>query len=364
MCPWSAVPPGLDHVEPVEPVKVVQGSLVTLTCEARGFPLPTLTWMKDGQQLSLHRNLLLDGQETQLQLPDVTRSDEGLYRQPQPTVTWTKGGAMLGTRGGSYRVLPTGKKTGLSNSSAGKGQHEISALGDAGIFTCVATNPAGSVRRDIRLSINSRPVFKELPAGRNGVHAAVHVAKVFKNESDCVTIQHQQMEAAPAAVQAPTQGNVRLVCVQVALTDRIIFHLVFTFHSKDFDESYVQTGQGQLYSWSSQTHQRGGSPMGLRCNHTIIYEGQEERQGPVLQLLKVSGINSVYNIFTLSLDFQITTSLLVPDIDECSQGSHMCHYNQQCVNTVGTYRCQARCGPGYKPSITGTSCEGFITVNL
>uniref|UniRef100_A0A3B3VLR1 Hemicentin 2 n=1 Tax=Poecilia latipinna TaxID=48699 RepID=A0A3B3VLR1_9TELE len=179
---------------------------------------------------------------------------------------------------------------------------------------------------------------------------------------------------------------------------------------QDFDESYVQTGQGQLYSWSSQTHQRAGSPMALRCNHTIVYEGQDERQGPVLQLLKVSGINSVYSMFTLTLDFHITTSLLVPTcpkgfsldtasycaedecalqspcshscnnilggftcacpsgftisaetntchIDECSQGSHMCHYNQQCVNTVGTYRCQAKCGPGFKPSATGTSCE-------
>ncbi|XP_033947808.1 hemicentin-1 [Pseudochaenichthys georgianus] len=186
---------------------------------------------------------------------------------------------------------------------------------------------------------------------------------------------------------------------------------------QEFDESYLQTGQGQLYSWSSQTHQRAGKPMVLRCNHTIIYEGQEERQGPLLQLLKVSGTNSVYNMFTLSLDFHITASLLTPegfedtcpkgftldtasycadedecdlqspcshscsnimggfscscpsgftistetntceDIDECSQGSHMCHYNQQCVNTVGTYRCQAKCGPGFKPSITGTSCE-------
>ncbi|XP_072244443.1 hemicentin-1 [Leuresthes tenuis] len=186
---------------------------------------------------------------------------------------------------------------------------------------------------------------------------------------------------------------------------------------QEFDESYVQTGQGQLYSWSSQNHQRGGSPMVLRCNHTIIYEGQEERQGPVLQLLKLSKMNSVYNMFTLTLDFHITARLVIPDgyedtcpkgfildttsycadedecalespcshscnnimggfscacpsgftistetntcqdIDECSQGSHMCHYNQQCVNTVGTYRCQAKCGPGFKPSITGTSCE-------
>uniref|UniRef100_A0A3P8SNR4 Uncharacterized protein n=1 Tax=Amphiprion percula TaxID=161767 RepID=A0A3P8SNR4_AMPPE len=184
---------------------------------------------------------------------------------------------------------------------------------------------------------------------------------------------------------------------------------------QEFDESYLQTGQGQLYSWSSQTHQRGGNPLVLRCNHTIIYEGQEERQGPLLQLLKVSGMNSIYNMFTLTLDFHITANLIIPgvdtcpkgfsldtvsycadedecalqtpcshscnnimggftcscpsgftistetntcqDIDECSQASHMCHYNQQCVNTVGTYRCQAKCGPGFKPSITGTSCE-------
>lgn len=54
--------------------------------------------------------------------------------------------------------------------------------------------------------------------------------------------------------------------------------------------------------------------MVLRCNHTIIYEGQEQREGPLLQLLKVSGINSVYNTFTLSLDFHITASLLTPGL--------------------------------------------------
>ncbi|XP_055017752.1 hemicentin-1 [Boleophthalmus pectinirostris] len=186
---------------------------------------------------------------------------------------------------------------------------------------------------------------------------------------------------------------------------------------QEFDESYVQTGQGQLYSWSSQNHQRGGNPLVLRCNHTIIYEGPEERQGPLLQLLKVSGLNSVYNMFTLTLDFHMNANLIIPegngetcpkgftidqasfcadedecalqspcshscnnimggftcacpsgftistesntcqDIDECAQGSHMCHFNQQCVNTVGTYRCQAKCGPGFKPSLTGASCE-------
>uniref|UniRef100_H3BWK5 Hemicentin 2 n=1 Tax=Tetraodon nigroviridis TaxID=99883 RepID=H3BWK5_TETNG len=185
-----------------------------------------------------------------------------------------------------------------------------------------------------------------------------------------------------------------------------------------FNESYMQTGQGQFYSWSSQTHRRGGAPMVLRCNHTIIYEGQEERQGPLLQLLRLSEIDSVYNMLTLSLEFHITASLHVADgyedscpegftldqtycaeldedecalrspcshscnnimggfscscpsgftistvsntcqdVDECSQGLHMCHYKQQCVNTAGAYRCQAKCGAGFKPSVTGTGCE-------
>lgn len=90
---------------------------------------------------------------------------------------------------------------------------------------------------------------------------------------------------------------------------------------QEFDESYVQTGQGQLYSWSSQTHRRGGTPMVLRCNHTIIYEGQEERQGPVLQLLRVSGVDSVYNVLALSLDFHITASLLIPGVKKKRKGT-------------------------------------------
>lgn len=75
----SSAPPAVERTEPTEQVAVVQGSSVTLTCEARGVPPPTLSWLKDGQPLSLHRNLLLDGQETRFLLSDVGPSDGGLY---------------------------------------------------------------------------------------------------------------------------------------------------------------------------------------------------------------------------------------------------------------------------------------------
>ncbi|XP_073692711.1 hemicentin-1 [Garra rufa] len=193
--------------------------------------------------------------------------------------------------------------------------------------------------------------------------------------------------------------------------------LTSNLNLQEFDESYVQTGSGQLYSWSSQNHMWDGAPLTLRCNHSVVFEGPEIRQGPLLQLLRLTGISSTYSFFTLSLEFKMTASLLIPegdgetcpkgflldtasycadedecavdspcshscnnimggfscacpsgftistesntcqDIDECTQGSHLCHPNQQCVNTVGTYRCQAKCGLGFKPSLVGTSCE-------
>ncbi|XP_066569261.1 hemicentin-1 isoform X1 [Amia ocellicauda] len=146
---------------------------------------------------------------------------------------------------------------------------------------------------------------------------------------------------------------------------------------QEFQESYVQTGPGQLYAWSSQNPLVDGATLSLRCNHSLVFEGTGGRQGPLLQLLRVSSITGSYSHYNQGLDFQLTASLLQPggsgdscpegfvldsasycaDVDECAQGTHMCHYNQQCVNTAGSYRCLAQCGPGFKPSQVGTSCE-------
>lgn len=89
---------------------------------------------------------------------------------------------------------------------------------------------------------------------------------------------------------------------------------------QEFDESYVQTGPGQLYAWSSQSLAGGEGgpqlgdegPLTLRCNHTLAFEAPQDRQGPLLQLLKLTGISGLYSTFTLSLHFQITATLLLP----------------------------------------------------
>ena len=47
-----------------------------------------------------------------------------------------------------------------------------------------------------------------------------------------------------------------------------------------------------------------------------------------------------------------------PDIDECSNGSHVCDVNANCSNTVGSHNCI--CKEGYAGN--GSSCSG--TLNL
>ena len=46
--------------------------------------------------------------------------------------------------------------------------------------------------------------------------------------------------------------------------------------------------------------------------------------------------------------------LLVADIDECTDGTHICDSNAACDNDNGTYHCT--CGTGYTGN--GLTCEG------
>ncbi|XP_069093155.1 hemicentin-2 isoform X1 [Pleurodeles waltl] len=71
--------PVLEQAESTEDVAVLVGSAVTLTCEALGTPRPALSWVKDGEPFTLRNNLITNGLGTRLHLEHVRASDAGLY---------------------------------------------------------------------------------------------------------------------------------------------------------------------------------------------------------------------------------------------------------------------------------------------
>ena len=59
-------------------------------------------------------------------------------------------------------------------------------------------------------------------------------------------------------------------------------------------------------------------------------------------------------------DHTFCISLMLPDIDECCNGSHDCDVNANCTNTNGSHSCT--CKEGYTGK--GESCQGKIRLDF
>ncbi|KAM8746417.1 hemicentin-1 isoform 1-T1 [Acanthopagrus schlegelii] len=172
-------------------------SSVTLQCQADGFPLPSVTWHKDGQSLieSVRQRVLSSGS---LQIAFIQPSDTGRYTctaanaagtvnlemsltvqippsirsgehevavvensqaqlvcvaegVPQPSLTWERDGIPLTESTGEYTILPSGELV-----------VDIAQPDDAGSYTCIATNAVGQDSWTVTLSVHTHPVFTEL----------------------------------------------------------------------------------------------------------------------------------------------------------------------------------------------------------
>ncbi|XP_067452563.1 hemicentin-1 isoform X1 [Thunnus thynnus] len=191
------------HVPPVvigpspENVTVVVNNFVSLSCEATGFPPPTLSWLNDKGPIQANNNaLILPGGRT-LQILKAKVSDGGKYScvamnaageaykhiyltvfvppsirdnsgdspvvvnvlvgrsvtlecesnaVPPPTITWYKNGRVV-TESDNLRILADGQMLEIKGS-------EVS---DTGQYVCTATNVAGQVDKNFHLNIYVPP---------------------------------------------------------------------------------------------------------------------------------------------------------------------------------------------------------------
>uniref|UniRef100_A0A5F8HEY5 Hemicentin-2 n=1 Tax=Monodelphis domestica TaxID=13616 RepID=A0A5F8HEY5_MONDO len=185
------VPPVLEPSETKDAMAVVRGSDVTLPCEARGSPLPAVSWLKDGASLMLQRLGL--GSGSSLQLEAVQADDVGTYScvaineageatrhfqlavmepphiedsgqaeemlllpgaplelicnalgSPMPNITWQKDGQVLARLGSITKDGRVLRVEGVQ-------------VDDAGLYTCLAENPAGEDGKNFLVRVQAPP---------------------------------------------------------------------------------------------------------------------------------------------------------------------------------------------------------------
>ncbi|XP_060933914.1 hemicentin-1 [Limanda limanda] len=190
------VPPTIIGLSP-ENVTVVVNNFVSLSCEATGFPPPTLSWLNDRGPIQGNTNALIMPGGRTLQIQKAKVSDAGKYScvamnaageaykhiyltvfvppsirdstgdspvvvnvlvgksvdlecesnaVPPPTITWYKNGRAV-TESANLRILAEGQMLQIKGS-------EVS---DTGQYVCKATNVAGQVDKNFHLNIYVPP---------------------------------------------------------------------------------------------------------------------------------------------------------------------------------------------------------------
>ncbi|KAI1891477.1 hypothetical protein AGOR_G00144220 [Albula goreensis] len=192
------VPPSIVGVNP-ENVTVVVNNFVSLTCEATGFPPPSLSWLKDRGPVQANTNVLIMPGGRTLQILRAKMSDGGKYScvamnpageaqkrifltvfvppsirdnggdspvvvsvrvgnsvtlecesnaVPPPTITWYKNGRII-TESTNLKILADGQMLEIKGA-------EVS---DTGQYVCKATNIAGQVDKNFHLNIYVPPTI-------------------------------------------------------------------------------------------------------------------------------------------------------------------------------------------------------------
>ncbi|XP_075384531.1 hemicentin-1 isoform X2 [Tenrec ecaudatus] len=189
------VPPNIVGEE--QNISVLIGQDVDLLCQSDAIPPPTLTWLKDGRPLLKKPGLSISKNASVLKIEDAQVQDSGRYTCeatnvagkkeknynvdiwvppniygsdelaqltviegniitllcessgiPPPNLIWKKKGSpVLADSAGRVRILSGGRQLQIS----------IAEKSDAGLYTCVASNIAGTTKKDYNLQVYIRP---------------------------------------------------------------------------------------------------------------------------------------------------------------------------------------------------------------
>uniref|UniRef100_A0A2K6UV43 Hemicentin-2 n=1 Tax=Saimiri boliviensis boliviensis TaxID=39432 RepID=A0A2K6UV43_SAIBB len=192
------VPPSIREDGRKANVSGMAGQSLTLECDASGFPVPEIVWLKDGQLIpKVGSHHLLDGSRS-LHFPRIQEGDSGLYScraenqagtaqrdfdllvlippsvrgagatqevlglagadvelqcrtsgVPTPQVEWTKDGQPVLPGGPHLQVQEDGQVLRITSSH----------LGDEGRYQCTAFSPAGQQAKDFQLRVHAPPVI-------------------------------------------------------------------------------------------------------------------------------------------------------------------------------------------------------------
>nr|DBA18217.1 TPA: hypothetical protein GDO54_016492 [Pyxicephalus adspersus] len=165
---------------------------------------------------------------------------------------------------------------------------------------------------------------------------------------------------------------------------------------KGYTEDYIQTGLGQLYAYSTRMFNQDEVSVPYTWNHTVSYDPSNGKMPVMVETLHVSSIGAEYNPLEETLTFQMHAFISKDDdecainspcshschnimgsyycscpkgfmtsadgrtcldVDECTLEESVCHKNQDCKNTMGSYNCVLKCGNGFTVASNGLDCQ-------